>query len=246
MEWKYPIAAESLQVNDLDHNDLLEVVVGSKNHDVHVLNYKGELKWKLETKHKINQVKVEDTDGDDDQEIIAGSVKSLYLLDGKEITWEKKLGSPVYDIHVTDLEGNGVKDIVVGSHIHAYIFDAQGKLKEKWNMGTKEASVEEVYSAPLYGKEKNENIILGYSWIPTTGVSKSKSKVETFQVTTEEAPERETEIEEPEPKQQEKSEEPETTVSTLPGKIKEKDYSLYFLGAIFLLVVIFIAYQLRK
>ncbi|MBN2013865.1 MAG: hypothetical protein JW778_01665 [Candidatus Altiarchaeota archaeon] len=90
--------------------------------------------WSYGLDGSAYDLKVEDIDGDGEDEILVGSYPDLTVLKTNgELKWEYKTEGIVRSVHVTDLEEDGKKEIILASD-KVYALDANGK--ELWTHNT--------------------------------------------------------------------------------------------------------------
>ncbi len=105
-------------VADIDQDGKAEVLAGSEDFCIHVLNCEtGELRWKFPTRGWIRSVFPFDVDGDGEIEVLAASGdKHIYIVDHKGNLKKKYwIGSKVHTLYATDLDADGKVEILFGS-----------------------------------------------------------------------------------------------------------------------------------
>jgi outer membrane protein assembly factor BamB len=112
--WSSPAIA------DVDGDGQMEVIVGSDDQNVYVLNgATGALKWAFPTDAKVrSSPTIADIDGDGRLEIVIGSAK-IYALDARnqKQKWAFPLQTTTFSsAAVADIDGDGQMEIVVGSY----------------------------------------------------------------------------------------------------------------------------------
>lgn len=117
----------------------MEVVIGSGNGAVYMLDKHGNELWKNETEWTVRSSPlVADMDGDGDMEVLIGSDDHrvyAYHHDGTAVTgWPRETNANVFaSPMMADVNGDGTQDIVVGSDdSYVYVWDANGSTIGKW------------------------------------------------------------------------------------------------------------------
>jgi len=143
-----PIIA-SPAVGDVDDDGNKEVVIGSLDGNIYVLNgANGHIEWNYTTGAAVySSVALANIDDDPQLEILVGSNDTyLYCLDGKtgNMQWRFKTDGAVYSSPaVGDVDGDGDLEVVFGSLDGSiYCLNSTGSLKWKYDTGGA------VYSSP--------------------------------------------------------------------------------------------------
>ncbi len=127
-------------LGDIDNDGQIEVVIGSMDGKVYILNGKtGALEWSYQTGSGVaSSAAIADLDGDPYFEIITGSTDGkVYCLkwDGTtgSVKWTFTTSGSVFSSPaIGDIDGDGKYDVVVGSDDgNIYALNADGSLK--WN-----------------------------------------------------------------------------------------------------------------
>jgi len=150
--WRFRSGDEfpSFGVGDVDGDGPSEVVVGSMDGRVFLLNADGKLRWSRRVGGAINSIAIADVDGDGRGEIVAGSDDcGVYLLNADgSVRWRYEppfglqywpwwtLGaSKVKKVLVDDVDGDGAQEVIAGvANMRLHALDARGK--EKWSFRT--------------------------------------------------------------------------------------------------------------
>jgi len=144
-----PIIA-SPAVGDIDNDGYKEVVIGSVDNSIYVINgSNGDLKWSYQTDNAIySSAALANLDEDSSLEIVVGSNDHhVYCLDGGTGTeqWIFNTNDAVYSSpSIGDVDGDGHLEVVVGSH-DEYLYCINGETgEEEWKFSTDGA----IYSSP--------------------------------------------------------------------------------------------------
>ena len=119
--WQYPYnpkgRVEALCIEDIDGDDQLEVIVGSQDRNIHVLDQQGELKWRYYLPDSVNAIEVCDIDGDKKIEILAGcNDGQLYVLSREgDLRWTYQAFGSILAVHADDIDDDKNVEIVIGS-----------------------------------------------------------------------------------------------------------------------------------
>lgn len=94
-----------IYAGDIDKDGFTEVVLGSEDCSVYVLDYNGNLKWRYLTPHRILALEVADINGDNCVEILLGVEDGyMYVLNNQgDLLWTYKANDRVTAIHARDL-----------------------------------------------------------------------------------------------------------------------------------------------
>lgn len=118
--WEYETdqVVRQVRVKDIDQDGKAEVIVGSEDRAIHVLECEtGRRLWKYDTSGWIRSVFAIDIDGDGEIETLAASGdRHLYALDSRgQLKWKHDTKSKVHALFAADLNRDGVVEILVGS-----------------------------------------------------------------------------------------------------------------------------------
>jgi len=115
---------------DIDGDGEVEILVGSSDQNLYVLNHKGHCVAKCDMPSQIQTIFVTDLDHDGEVEILLGMQnKELVVFSPRlECKWRQSFKSRFLSIHVSDIDSDGINEILVGSEDkHLYILDIQGR-----------------------------------------------------------------------------------------------------------------------
>lgn len=138
--WQQAIRGDfpwGIAVHDINKDGRKEVLMAGSE----VLAYDDDrnMIWSYKLDGSAYDLKIEDVDGDGEEEILVGSRPSLTALKTNgELKWEYRTEGIVRSIRITDLEKDGKKEIIIGSD-KIYVLDGTGK--ELWSYQT----TDEVY-----------------------------------------------------------------------------------------------------
>ncbi len=146
----YNTMVSSPAIEDIDGNGKKDVVFGTSDGYVYVLNSDGTLKWKYKTGGGVYaSPALFDVDGDGNRDVIIGSSDTkLYAIKstvgGPSVLWTYKTGGEIYSSPaVADIDLDGIHEIVVGSNDgKVYAFELNGTKKWEYNTG------KAIYSSP--------------------------------------------------------------------------------------------------
>jgi outer membrane protein assembly factor BamB/3-methyladenine DNA glycosylase AlkC len=153
LKWSYQTEnwVRSVYACDVDGDGKNEVVVGSEDKCVYLLDWGGNLKWKYQARDRIFQIYAADIDNDGWVEIIAGSEdKNIYVLDCNGLLKARyEMPDFVRSIYACDVDGDNATEMIIGCFDnHVYVLDSQGR--EKWRYRTND-KVRTVYAEDIDG-----------------------------------------------------------------------------------------------
>lgn len=142
---------------DVDVDKTPEIVFGTKDGKLYLLDDKAKVKWVYDSQEHLDNVElmfldsenvhsiesapnISDLTGNGEKEILFGSEMGfLYCLnhDGK-LLWKFKAGGPIRATPlIADVNGDGHKEVVIGSFDnHLYILNAKGKVLAKYDLSS--------------------------------------------------------------------------------------------------------------
>ncbi|MCX6695599.1 MAG: hypothetical protein NTU61_04825 [Candidatus Altiarchaeota archaeon] len=148
LKWKYDIDGGIYTVNtnaerifhvvDLDADGKKEVVIGTYNHGVDVLDSAGQLKWNYKTQggsspELVSVVLPYDVNMDGKLEVLVGAKPYLYSLSPTgALKWKVPVDTMIYGLAVGDVYGGSDNEIIVSSTRYIHVFTGQGSKIDSW------------------------------------------------------------------------------------------------------------------
>ncbi len=135
LKWTYNTKAgiTDIHITDLDGDGIKEVIAGSYDGHLYLIDEKGNLKFKYYAYCPIYSVNAADLDNDAVKEIIAGSCRPAHVvgLDGTAIS-KIITQNAIKSIHVGDMDNDGYNDLMLASgsvrNHKVYIFDRKSNV----------------------------------------------------------------------------------------------------------------------
>ncbi len=133
--WKYQTGGwvRTVFACDINGDGQDEVLFGSVDGNLYVLNLQGQLLIQHSIVHPIRTIFIDDVDQDGNIEVLLSTNhKKLVALRYREGRFEQKWERGPFEnrlltLYVTDIDGDGRKEIISGCEDkHIYIFDAEG------------------------------------------------------------------------------------------------------------------------
>jgi len=116
--WKYAVwdRVQALEIKDIDGDGEAEVLVGSEDRNVCVLDSQGHLRWRYFLQHNVLALQAVDIDQDEKIEILAGCADgNLYVLDREgNLLWKYRAGDRIRALKAADIDNDGNLEIVLG------------------------------------------------------------------------------------------------------------------------------------
>lgn len=132
--------SKNVWVDDLNGDGRLEIMVGTQDHGLDVLDSAGNLSWNFKTAStsktdivsKVRTYKY--FTGDEKPKIVVAAKPYIYLLDGKgTLIWKTNVNTTVFDFDYGDIDGDGKNELVAGATSYIYIYGDSGQLKGIWS-----------------------------------------------------------------------------------------------------------------
>jgi len=117
-KWEYKIAnINTVLVAEYTKQGEKDIIVGTKEGYVYVLDYTGRVKFRQDFTDWITSFFVSDLDGNGNKELIVGSRdKNVYVLGSdRKIKWKFETGGSVISTTAADIDGDGIKEVLAGS-----------------------------------------------------------------------------------------------------------------------------------
>jgi len=122
LRWRFEIPSEYLAITatpvvyDLNNDNYLEILIGTRDSFLYCLDVNGNVIWKFQTGREINiPCSVADLDNDGNPEIILGSYdKHIYVLDSRgKLKWEIETNDVVASqIILCDIDNNNKTELI--------------------------------------------------------------------------------------------------------------------------------------
>lgn len=126
--------------SDIDFDGSDELIVGTQNSYLNVMdvlpNNKWELKWKFKSSTRIRSIIVYDIDHDGEREVLASSANGyLYVLNSNgELKWEFYTNSRIWNINIADMNSDGELEVMLALEKNGFvILNVNGDILEKHN-----------------------------------------------------------------------------------------------------------------
>lgn len=117
--WTYKTRGrvEALCIKDIDADDKLEVIVGSQDRNVHVLDQHGNLKWRYYLPDTVSTVDVCDMAGDGKLEVLAGCDDGQLYVFGREgdLLWTYQAYGSILAVRAGDIDNDKNVEIIIGT-----------------------------------------------------------------------------------------------------------------------------------
>ncbi|MBU0761879.1 MAG: hypothetical protein KKD39_02535 [Candidatus Altiarchaeota archaeon] len=151
----YPI---TLDVSDVVGDSKKEVIMGTRQGMVYMLNSDGQVLMRYPTDGTVNSVLASDLNNDGRKEIILGTFQAIELIDrdGARI-WRYNIGLPVKKVFAYDLTGNGLKEVLATDENHTlYVLKSEGVSLFNYSL---DAIKPPITAGDFDGDGKNEAVI---------------------------------------------------------------------------------------
>ena len=140
--WKFPTNGwvGAVCSYDINGDGKAEILIGSADEHLYVLDQQGQLLTKHNMKHPVHTILATDVDHDGQTEILVGTdgkdLSALIYLEDKITStscftekWRQRFDKHFLCLCVTDIDGDGHNEIIAGSQDkHIYILDDEGKI----------------------------------------------------------------------------------------------------------------------
>lgn len=151
IRWRFPTHGwvRTVFFCDIDGDGCVEILAGSTDKCLYVLNDQGVLLNLHHMGYAINSVFATDIDNDGVIEILVATdeKKFLCLTPRLEEKWQAHCDKRLLSLYTTDVNGDGYDEIIAGSEDgHIYFFDAHGNILWRHNIG---AHVYSVYACDV-------------------------------------------------------------------------------------------------
>jgi len=161
VSWRYPTneMVWVVMTSDLDGDGQEEIVAGSYDKHLYLLDEDGQLMWRYALGAAVYSLDAGDLDGDGGEEAVAGGDDNRVhaLGAGGELLWEWYVGGRVVSLQVEDVDGNGRGEVIAGSWDgQLLLLDGDGSLR--WSL-VDDDGVSEIESADLDGDGYVEIIV---------------------------------------------------------------------------------------
>jgi WD40 repeat protein len=145
LKWKFETSG-SVNVTyafDLEGNGSKEILLGSGDHKVYILDEQGQLKWTFTTGGEIVSLQAFDLDRDGKGEVIvASNDQQVYILNSVgDPKWKYETPKFISGVFGVDIDGDGRGEVVIGSD-NLYVFGYPSNLVTYgpiWNYEIKES-----------------------------------------------------------------------------------------------------------
>ncbi len=143
---------KAITVYDINNDGEVEVMVGSEDRNVHVLDERGNLLWRYDTQHRVLALGVLDANQDGEVEIFVGSGNGrLFVLNHLgDLLWSFQANDRIRSVVVDDINGDGLAEILVGTEDRVYALQhldqaqLDGWIEERWQALLARESLEQI------------------------------------------------------------------------------------------------------
>lgn len=152
--WKYKVwkRVRSLTVSDIDGDNHDEIVIGSEDRNIHVINDQGHLKWRYYLPYSVLSTHVLDINQDGALEILAGcSDGYLYIFSAEgDLLWNYAVGERITTIASRQREDEHTVEIALGTESRVELLQVidpgylQNNIATCWRALTQEKSEAQV------------------------------------------------------------------------------------------------------
>jgi len=144
--------SKNIWVDDLEGDENLEIIVGTQDHGIDVLDCNGNLKWNFKTASgsKSDIVSKVRTyryfTGDETSKIVVAAKPYIYLLDNAgKLVWKAPVNTTVFDFDYGDIDNDGRNELVAGATSYIYVYGDAGQLEGIWSYASEIQGLTGVY-----------------------------------------------------------------------------------------------------
>jgi len=157
--WKFSLDEEisSMILTDINDDGYDEIVLGSLDNNVYLVNSKGYIAWQYRVNGEVRSIHLGDLDNDKKNEIIVGtSYGSVYFLNEKgEFKWKYDGDEGIIDAIAKDLDGDGFGELIVATDNHnVFAYDINNTILQKYIADDLYYAGQRYYISSEYGKAK--------------------------------------------------------------------------------------------
>jgi len=164
--WEFEIPSTDGDINknvrsvysaDINKDGYLEILAGSSNGFLYVINLTGPMLWKYNASEPVMAISAGDINNDRSIEVVVGTNNGMIhaISSSGNLIWKYRIDGGITNIKILDLYGTGSNEIIVSSSDkHLYIFNGDGELS--WRYFTSE---------PVYSFQVSDLDLNGYNEI---------------------------------------------------------------------------------
>ncbi len=164
LEWRYNAGGgiTSIYLSDLDRDGYKEIMAGSYDGNIYLLDRKGNLRWRYYVFCPVYSVHAADLNSDGNEEIITGSCRPVHVLNtSRDLRWRFTTSGKVRYLSAEDLDDDGDKELMIASDSgrvnNFYVLDKDGN--PLWKKTFRGAYPQSVYVTDLDGDGHKEVLI---------------------------------------------------------------------------------------
>jgi outer membrane protein assembly factor BamB len=108
---------KAICIKDINNDGKIETLVGSEDHNIHVLDSTGHLLWRYLLPHSILAIDAADAENDGEVMIFAGCADGyLYVFNNEgDLLWSYQAKDRIRALHAADIDDDGNIEIAIGS-----------------------------------------------------------------------------------------------------------------------------------